>query len=92
MEKTDNRLNELIKQYSGLFNKYDFFIAREIPENAYKAIDIGAGLYVIFTHKDIKETINERLQEYISEQNQNGWADMMNEIDVNREILPISHK
>ena len=70
MDKTDNKLNDLIKEYSDLFNKYDFFIGREIPENAYKAIDIGAGLYVIFTHKDIKETINERLQEYIKEQNE----------------------
>ena len=80
MDKTDNKLNDLIKEYSDLFNKYDFFIGREIPENAYKAIDIGAGLYVIFTHKDIKETINERLQEYIKEQNQNGWADIRKDI------------
>lgn len=92
MDKENNRLNDLIKEYSELFKKYDFFIGKEIPENAYKAIDIGAGFYVVFTHKDIKETINERLQEYIKEQNENGWADMMNEIDVNREILPISHK
>ena len=80
MDKTDNKLNDLIKEYSDLFNKYDFFIGREIPENAYKAIDIGAGLYVIFTHKDIKETINERLQEYIKEQNQNGWEDIKKDI------------
>ena len=80
MDKTDNKLNDLIKEYSDLFNKYDFFIGKEIPENAYKAIDIGAGLYVIFTHKDIKETINERLQEYIKEQNQNGWADIRKDI------------
>ena len=80
MDKTDNKLNDLIKEYSDLFNKYDFSIGKEIPENAYKAIDIGAGLYVIFTHKDIKETINERLQEYIKEQNQNGWADIRKDI------------
>ena len=80
MDKTDNKLNDLIKEYSDLFNKYDFFIGKEIPENAYKAIDIGAGLYVIFTHKDIKETINERLQEYIKEQNQNGWEDIKKDI------------
>lgn len=80
MDKTDNRLNDLIKEYSDLFNKYDFFIGKEIPENAYKAIDIGAGLYVIFTHKDIKETINERLQEYIKEQNENGWEDIKKDI------------
>lgn len=80
MDKTDNKLNDLIKEYSDLFNKYDFFIGKEIPENAYKAIDIGAGLYVIFTHKDIKETINERLQEYIKEQNENGWEDIKKDI------------
>jgi len=80
MDKTDNKLNNLIKEYSDLFNKYDFFIGKEIPENAYKAIDIGAGLYVIFTHNDIKETINERLQEYIKEQNQNGWEDIKKDI------------
>ena len=70
MDKANNRLNDLIKEYSELFNKYDFFIGKEIPENAYKAIDIGGGFYVVFTHKDIKETINERLQEYIKEQNE----------------------
>ena len=80
MDKTDNKLNDLIKEYSDLFNKYDFFIGKEIPENAYKAIDIGAGLYVIFTHKDIKETINERLQKYIKEQNENGWEDIKKDI------------
>lgn len=80
MDKENNRLNDLIKEYSGLFNKYDFFIGKEIPENAYKAIDIGGGFYVVFTHKDIKETINERLQEYISEQNQNGWEDIKKDI------------
>lgn len=80
MDKANNRLNDLIKEYSELFNKYDFFIGKEIPENAYKAIDIGGGFYVVFTHKDIKETINERLQDYISEQNQNGWADIRKDI------------
>ena len=34
-------LNNLIKEYSELFNKYDFKLSREIPENAYKAIKIG---------------------------------------------------
>ena len=80
MDKANNRLNDLIKEYSELFNKYDFFIGKEISENAYKAIDIGGGFYVVFTHKDIKETINERLQDYISEQNQNGWADIKKDI------------
>ena len=80
MDKANNRLNDLIKEYSELFKKYDFFIGKEIPENAYKAIDIGGGFYVVFTHKDIKETINERLQEYISEQNQNGWEDIKKDI------------
>ena len=80
MDKENNRLNDLIKEYSGLFNKYDFFIGKEIPENAYKAIDIGGGFYVVFTHKDIKETINERLQEYIKEQNENGWEDIRKDI------------
>ena len=80
MDKANNRLNDLIKEYSDLFNKYDFFIGKEIPENSYKAIDIGGGFYVVFTHKDIKETINERLQEYIKEQNENGWEDIKKDI------------
>lgn len=69
-QEQQERLNNLIKEYSELFNKYDFKISREIPEDAYKAIDIGAGMYIVFTHKDIKETMQEKMKEYIEEQNQ----------------------
>jgi len=69
-QEQQERLNNLIKEYSELFNKYDFKISREIPEDAYKAIDIGAGMYIVFTHKDIKETMQEKMKEYIQEQNE----------------------
>ena len=69
-QEQQERLNNLIKEYSELFNKYDFKISREIPEDAYKAIDIGAGMYIVFTHKDIKETMEEKMKEYIQEQNE----------------------
>lgn len=68
-------LNNLIKEYSELFNKYDFKLSREIPENAYKAINIGRSqvgenLYIVFTKKGIKETMEEKMKEYIEEQNE----------------------
>ena len=69
-QEQQERLNNLIKEYSQLFNKYDFKISREIPEDAYKAIDIGAGMYIVFTNKDIKSTMEERMKEYIEEQNE----------------------
>lgn len=69
-QEQQERLNNLIKEYSELFNKYDFKISREIPEDAYKAIDIGAGMYIVFTHKDIKTTMEEKMKEYIQEQNE----------------------
>lgn len=69
------KLNNLIKEYSELFNKYDFKLSREIPEDAYKAIKIGGNsigenLFIVFTHKDIKETMEEKMKEYIEEQNE----------------------
>lgn len=69
-QEQQERLNNLIKEYSELFNKYDFKISREIPEDAYKAIDIGAGMYIVFTHKRIKETMEEKMKEYIEQQNE----------------------
>lgn len=69
-QEQQERLNNLIKEYSQLFNKYDFKISREIPEDAYKAIDIGAGMYIVFTHKDIKTTMQEKMKEYIEDQNE----------------------
>ena len=69
-QEQQERLNNLIKEYSELFNKYDFKISREIPEDAYKAIDIGANLFIVFTHKDIKTTMQEKMKEYIQEQNE----------------------
>lgn len=68
-------LNNLIKEYSELFNKYDFKLSREIPEDAYKAINIGENLigeklYIVFTKKGIKETMEEKMKEYIEEQNE----------------------
>ena len=80
MDNKNEKLDKLIKEYGTLFNKYDFFIGKEVPENAYKAIDIGGGFYVIFTHKDIKETMNEKLKDFVEEQNKafkegKGWID-----------------
>ena len=69
-QEQQERLNNLIKEYSELFNKYDFKVSREIPKDAYKAIDIGAGMYIVFTHKDIKSTMEEKMNEYIEEQNE----------------------
>lgn len=69
-QEQQEKLNNLIKEYSQLFNKYDFKISREIPEDAYKAIDIGAGMYIVFTHKDIKSTMEEKMKKYIEEQNE----------------------
>lgn len=68
-------LNNLIKEYSELFNKYDFKLSREIPEDAYKAINIGRSqvgenLFIVFTKKGIKETMEEKMKEYIEEQNE----------------------
>lgn len=68
-------LNNLIKEYSELFNKYDFKLSREIPEDAYKAIKIGRSqvgenLFIVFTKKGIKETMEEKMKEYIEEQNE----------------------
>ena len=63
-------LNNLIKEYSELFNKYDFKLSREIPEDAYKAINIGENLFIVFTKKDIKSTMAEKMKEYIEEQNE----------------------
>lgn len=69
------KLNNLIKEYSELFNKYDFKLSREIPEDAYKAIkiggnNIGENLFIVFTKKGIKETMEEKMKEYIEEQNE----------------------
>lgn len=74
-QEQQERLNNLIKEYSELFNKYDFKLSREIPENAYKAINIGGNLigeklYIVFTKKGIKETMEEKMKEYIEEQNE----------------------
>lgn len=69
-QEQQEKLNNLIKEYSQLFNKYDFKISREIPKDAYKAIDIGAGMYIVFTNKDIKSTMEEKMKEYIEEQNE----------------------
>ena len=75
MQEQQEGLNNLIKEYSELFNKYDFKLSREIPEDAYKAIkiggnNIGENLFIVFTHKDIKSTMEEKMKEYIEEQNE----------------------
>lgn len=64
------KLNNLINEYSELFNNYDFKVSREVPKDAYKAIDIGAGMYIVFTHKRIRETMEKKMKEYIEEQNE----------------------
>ena len=69
-QEQQERLNNLIKEYSDLFNHYDFKVSREIPKDAYKAIDIGANLFIVFTHKDIKSTMEEKMKKYIEEQNE----------------------
>ena len=63
-------LNNLIKEYSELFNKYDFKLSREIPEDAYKAINMGENLLKKKKKKGIKETMEEKMKEYIEEQNE----------------------
>ena len=69
-QEQQERLNNLIKEYSELFNNYDFKVSREVPKDAYKAIDIGSGMYIVFTHKRIKETMKEKMKEYIEQQNE----------------------
>ena len=69
-QEQQERLNNLIKEYSELFNNYDFKVSREVPNDAYKAIDIGAGMYIVFTHKGIRETMEEKMKEYIEQQNE----------------------
>lgn len=69
-QEQQERLNNLIKEYSELFNKYDFYVSGTVPKDAYKAIDIGANLFIVFTHKDIKSTMEEKMKEYIEQQNE----------------------
>ena len=69
-QEQQERLNNLINEYSDLFNTYDFYVSHNVPKDAYKAIDIGAGMYIVFTHKDIKSTMEEKMKEYIEEQNE----------------------
>ena len=74
-EQQEEKINNLIKEYSELFNKYDFKLSWEIPEDAYKAIkiggnNIGENLFIVFTKKGIKETMEEKMKEYIEEQNE----------------------
>ena len=80
MQTQEEKLNNLIKEYSELFNKYDFYVSHNVPKDAYKAIDIGANLFIVFTHKDIKTTMEEKMKEYIKEQNENGWEDIRKDI------------
>ena len=70
MQTQEEKLDNLIKEYSDLFNKYDFYVSSVVPKDAYKAIDIGANLFIVFTHKDIKETMEEKMKEYLQEQNE----------------------
>jgi len=70
MQTQEKKLDNLIKEYSDLFNKYDFYVSSVVPKDAYKAIDIGANLFIVFTHKDIKETMEEKMKEYLQEQNE----------------------
>lgn len=70
MQTQEEKLDNLIKEYSDLFNKYDFYVSSVVPKDAYKAIDIGANLFIVFTHKGIKETMEEKMKEYIKEQNE----------------------
>lgn len=70
MEKIEKELEELIKEYSELFNKYDFYVSNGLPENAYKAIDIGANMYIVFTDKDIKEKMTDLMKEFVKEENE----------------------
>jgi hypothetical protein len=70
MQTQEEKLNNLIKEYSELFNNYDFKVSREVPKDAYKAIDIGANLFIVFTHKRIRETMEQKMKEYIEQQNE----------------------
>lgn len=69
-QEAQERLNRLITEFGELFGKYDFFISDKISDDAYKAIDIGGGKYIVFTHKDIKEVMEDKMKEYINEQNE----------------------
>lgn len=69
-KEQQERLNNLIKNYKELFDKYDFYVGQKVPKGAKAAINIGANLFIIFTHKDIKSTMEERMKEYIEEQNE----------------------
>lgn len=69
-EEQQEKLNKLIERYSDLFNKYDFYVSGTVPKGAKAAINIGANLFIIFTNKDIKETMEEKMKEYIEEQNE----------------------
>lgn len=82
-KKINNSINSLIKEYSNLFNKYDFIISDKVPQDAFKAIEIGKDKYIVFTHKDIKETMNEKMKQFVQEQNEafkegKGWVDIEN--------------
>lgn len=70
MQTQEEKLNNLIKEYSDLFNKYDFYVSGTVPKGAKAAINIGANLFIIFTNKDIKETMEEKMKKYIEEQNE----------------------
>ena len=70
MQTQEEKLNNLIKEYSDLFNTDDFYVSHNVPKDAYKAIDIGANLFIIFTNKDIKTTMEEKMKEYIEAQNE----------------------
>lgn len=69
-EEQQEKLNNLINKYSELFNKYDFYVSGTVPKGAKAAINIGANLFIIFTKKDIKQTMEEKMKEYIEEQNE----------------------
>lgn len=69
-QEQQEKLNNLINAYSDLFNKYDFYVSGTVPKGAKAAINIGANLFIIFTNKDIKETMEEKMKEYIEEQNE----------------------
>ena len=69
-QEQQEKLNNLINAYSDLFNKYDFYVGQKVPKGAKAAINIGANLFIIFTNKDIKATMEEKMKEYIEEQNE----------------------
>ena len=88
MDKKDG-MQKLIEKYSELFNKYDFYVSTNgisKDKDIHTAINIGADIFIVFTHKDIKETINEKMKEFIEEQNKafkegKGWIDIENNED-----------